>query len=117
MGVLGEDKVDDRFGNHFTIFRVRHTTGGATDWTVDDSAISAAHLADNGQTAMTSNLTLTDETSGTDPTGQGPNATYSAGDGKKRVRIASAQASGTYIVAVRHTGSAAGHGSFKPTTG
>lgn len=99
-------QVDDRAGNHYTIFKVKHVTGTATDVIVDNSVVSAAELNDdlanatglNKETSASAGISLDDD---------------SATDGVKEVTIASGVASGTYIIVVRHVGSAAGMGSSK----
>jgi len=96
--------VDDRFGNHYQIFQVNHTTGNSSEILVDQSAVGAAELNSDLMTSA----------------GLVQEATESAGismsdddttDGLKEVVIASGAASGTYNIVVRHIGSAAGLGS------
>ena len=89
--------VDDRQGNSYTFCDVIHITGTATTFSVDQSAISVSNSPTAGQTMLsTSELTL-----GT------------ASLGLKTVTVTSGSASGTYTVVIRHSGSAAGIGSYK----
>lgn len=108
-------EVDDRFGDHYSIFEVRHTTGTASDIIVPDSAVSASELPDDitvdaglaKETSTSAGVTIRNQTSGS----SGVGFTFAAGDGVKQVTIASGAATGTYKIVVRHVGSAAGLGS------
>ena len=91
-----ETKSDDKFGNHYTIVQVQHTTGAVSDITVDLSAATATELAETGSGLAKGDITITD-----------PDLT----DGDKVARIGSGVATGTYIVCIRHIGNAAGVGS------
>lgn len=106
-------QVDSRDGNHYTIHTVNHTTGAVSNIVVDDSAMSACEMPDD----ITSSAGLDKETSTssgvtirnlTDDSDSGLGFNFNADDGVKQVTIASAAASGTYIIVVRHVGSAAG---------
>lgn len=109
---LRTTQVDDRFGEHYTIHRVKHITGTASDIPVDDSAVSACELPDDvtaavglqKETSTSSGVTIRNLTSGT----SGLGFDWVAGDGTKQVTIASSAATGTYVIVVRHLGSAAG---------
>lgn len=110
---LRTTQVDDRFGEHYSIFRVKHVTGTASDIPVDDSAVSACELPDD----ITAAAGLVKETSTSagvtirnlaDDTASGLGFNWVAGDGTKQVTIASGAPSGTYTIVVRHLGSAAG---------
>lgn len=96
MGLSNVHQTDDRFGNAYTIVRVTHVTGVATTFDVDQSANSAAHLPDIGQTAGTVTV-------------------GAASAGLKTITLDSGDASGSYHIVVKHIGSAAGVGSHKPT--
>ena len=92
-------QTDDRQGNAYTFMDITHVTGTATTSNqVDQSAVTITHIPVSGQTA----LTLTTEYS-----------LGSASGGLKTITVASGAASGTYTFCIRHTGSAAGIGSFK----
>lgn len=92
-------QFDDRQGNAYTVADVIHLTGTASTFSVDQSAISVCHSPTAGQTALNLSTELT---------------MAAAGSGVRVVTVASGAASGTYTVVVRHSGSAAGIGSFKP---
>lgn len=112
--------ADTRDGNHYQVFTVTHTTGAVTDIIVDLSAVSACELPNDitvnaglvKETTTSAGVTIADPTSGSHQSG-----TFAAEDGIKTVRIASAAASGTYIIVVRHVGSAAGVASSRETVG
>ena len=97
-------QVDDRRGNAYTLLDVVHVTGTASTFTVDQSAVSAAHSPSNGQTAI--NIEST-------PSSGVSLATSVALSATRVGTIASGVASGTYTIVVRHVGSAAGIGSYK----
>ena len=111
--------IDDRAGNHYQIFIVNHTTGAASDIVVDDSAVSACELPPDittsaglaKETSTSAGVTIRNLTSGS----SGLGFTFAAGDGVKQVTIASGVATGTYVIVVRHVGSAAGRGGSKPS--
>jgi hypothetical protein len=105
-------QVDDRAGNHFEIFEVKHVTTVTTDVAVPDSAIGVAILGDVAndtivaQEATTlAGITIRNQTSGASGLGFGD---WAAGDGMKQVTIHADVASGTYQVVVRLVGSAGG---------
>lgn len=100
-------QVDDRTGNHYMIFSVRHVTGTATDIIVDNSVVSAAELNDD----LSSATGLNKETSAS--AGISILADDSATDGYREITIASGVATGTYIIVARFVGSGAGFGSSK----
>jgi hypothetical protein len=109
---LRSTQCDDRYGEHFTIVRVQHITGAASDIPVDDSAVSACELPDDitasaglaKETSTSAGVTIRNQTSGA----SGLGFDWVAGDGTKQVTIASGAATGTYTIVIRHLGSAAG---------
>ena len=109
-----QQHVDTRDGNHYEIFTVNHTTGTASDVVVADSAVSACELPDDitasaglaKETTTSAGVTIRNLTSGAGP----GSLTFQAGDGVKQVTIASAAATGSYKIIVRHVGNAAGVG-------
>lgn len=114
-------EIDDRAGNHYSIFEVRHVSGITTSVVVPDAAVSAAELPPDitaavglsKQTTDTSgeNLTITNPTSGT----SGLGFTFATGDGVKTVVINADATSGTYKIVVRMVGNAAGTSSTTDT--
>lgn len=95
--------VDDRFGNHYKIITVHHTTGAVSTVDVDNSAMSACEIPDD----ITVDVGLAKELT----TSAGITiADTDATDRKKELTVASAAATGTYIIVVRYIGSAAGLG-------
>lgn len=108
--------VDLRDGNHLKVFSVTHTSGTTTDIPVEDSAVSCAVLMNDitaaatpvQETSTSAGITIRNQTSGASGLSFG---NWVASDGLKQVTIHSDVASGTYLVAVRFVGSAAGVGS------
>lgn len=98
-------QTDDRAGNAYTIATVQHVTGTASTFDVDQSAVSVCHAAAADQSTLA--------TEGSPSAGVSISALGAAtpGSGLRRVTIASGVASGTYVIVVRHQGSAAGIGS------
>lgn len=116
---LKEQNVDTRDGNHYIIYTVQHTTGAISDIVVPDAAVSACELpvditASAGlakETSTSAGVTIRNLTTGA----SGLGFTFATGDGVKQVSIASAAASGTYIIVVRCIGSQSGLGGTKGT--
>ena len=93
-------QVDDRAGNAYTIFSVDHVAGAATHETafeVDASVISAKHIEAAGQTVVTIALDATADTT----------------LWTKTLSFPHESATGTYVICMRHAGSAASVGGFK----
>ena len=94
------DSLDLRNGTALKVFVVEHTTGADSTLWVDQTAASAADLPTSGNGLAKTSVTL---------------ANASATDGVKELTVASAAATGTYLIVVRFIGSGAGFGSHKPT--
>ena len=103
-------QVDDKGGNAYTIFSVDHIASAAGDETafeVDPSVISAKHLEAAGQTVVT--ITLQAEAAATPGvSGQTQRIQWS-----KTLSFPSESATGNYVIAMRHSGSAASIGSHR----
>ena len=90
-------QVDDRAGNAYTIADFVHNFNVAQTFNVEQSVTTVVHVTTAGQTAITPTIATSGQT------------------GIKVVTIPTASATGTYTLIMRHTGSAAGVGSYKPT--
>jgi len=94
------DSADLRNGTVLKTFLGEQLTGADSTLWVDQTAVSVAELPISGNGLAKSSVTI---------------ANASATDGVVEVTVASAAASGTYLLVVRFQGSGAGIGSYKLT--